>query len=120
MEEVLTQLITDGFLNEERFAKAYAGGKFRSKHWGKTKIENELKFKGISKRCIQTGLKEIDARDYRKTLVKLIKKKNETLTEPNLFKRRNKIGKFVIGKGYEAELVWSMVMEVVGEKDLYL
>ena len=120
VEEVLTQLITDGFLNEERFAKAYAGGKFRSKHWGKTKIENELKFKGISKRCIQTGLKEIDARDYRKTLVKLIKKKNETLTEPNLFKRRNKIGKFVIGKGYEAELVWSMVMEVVGEKDLYL
>ena len=113
VEEILTQLITDGFLNEERFAKAYAGGKFRIKHWGKNKIENELKFKGISKRCIQTGLKEIDFRDYRKALTQLIKKKNQTLVEPNIFKRRDRVSKFVIGKGYEAELVWSVVMELI-------
>lgn len=113
VEEILTQLITDGFLNEERFAKAYAGGKFRIKHWGKNKIENQLKFKGISKRCIQTGLKEIDDRDYRKALIQLIKKKHQTLSEPNPFKRRNKIGMFVIGKGYEAELVWSILMDLI-------
>lgn len=113
VEEILTQLITDGFLNEERFAKAFAGGKFRIKHWGKNKIENELKFKGISKRCIQTGLREIDDLDYRKKLTQLIKKKNQTLSEPNPFKRRHKIGMFVIGKGYEAELVWSLLMDLI-------
>lgn len=113
VEEILTQLITDGFLNEERFAKAYAGGKFRMKHWGKNKIENELKFKGISKRCIQTGLKEIDDHDYRKTLVQLIKKKTRSLSETNLFKRRDKVSKFVIGKGYEPELVWPLVMDLI-------
>lgn len=115
VEEILSHLITDGFLNEERFAKAFAGGKFRIKHWGKTKIENVLKFKGLSKRCIQSGLKEIDERDYRKTLVQLIKKKNQTLDEPNVFKRRHKLAKFVIGKGYESELVWIVVMDVVGD-----
>src|SRR5688572_6026224 len=71
VEEILTQLITSGFLNEERFAKAFAGGKFRMKKWGKHKIENELKHRGLSSRCIQTGLKEIDNQDYRKTLNQL-------------------------------------------------
>jgi len=113
VEEVLTQLITSGFLNEERFAKAFAGGKFRIKHWGRIKIENELKQRGISTRCIQTGLKEIDERDYRKTLTQIIKKKNQNLTESNLFKKRDKVARFVIGKGYEAELVWSIVKDLI-------
>ena len=112
VEEILTQLITSGFLNEERFAKAFAGGKFRMKKWGKHKIENELKHRGISSRCIQTGLKEIDTADYRKTLQQLIKKKAQTVTESNPFKKRNKVANFVIGKGYEPELVWSMIMDL--------
>jgi len=111
VEEILTRLITSGFLNEERFAKAFAGGKFRIKHWGRNKIENELKHRGISKRCIQTGLKEIDEREYRKTLSQLIRKKNKILTEPNLFKKRDKVARFLIGKGFEPELVWITVME---------
>jgi regulatory protein len=112
VEEILTQLITSGFLNEERFAKAFAGGKFRMKKWGKNKIENELKQRGITSRCIQTGLKEIDNSDYRKVLIQLIKKKAQTVTETNPFKKRNKVASFVIGKGYEPELVWSQIMDL--------
>ena len=111
VEQILTQLITSGFLNEERFAKAYAGGKFRMKKWGRKKIENALKHKDISKRCIQIGLKEIDESDYRRTLTELIKKKNATVTESNPYKRRNKIATYVIGKGYESDLVWSYLID---------
>lgn len=111
VEDILTQLITSGFLNEERFAKAFAGGKFRMKKWGRNKIENELNHRDISKRCIQIGLKEIDESDYRKALLDLIKKKNKTITENNPFKRRNKLAVFVIGKGYEPELVWNYLMD---------
>ncbi len=113
VEDILTQLITSGFLNEERFAKAFAGGKFRMKHWGRNKIENELKHRGISKRCIQTGLNEIDDSDYRQTLVQLIKKKSGLVEETNLFKKRDKVARFVIGKGYEPELVWRVVMDII-------
>ncbi len=113
VEDILTQLITSGFLNEERFAKAFAGGKFRIKHWGKNKIENELKKRGISTRCIQTGLKEIDGPDYRKTLKQLIAKKTRSLTEQNLFKKRDKVARFVIGKGYEPELAWAFVKDLI-------
>jgi regulatory protein len=113
VEQIITELITSGFLNEERYAKAFVGGKFRMKHWGKNKIVNELKFRGISKRCIQTGLKEIDDADYRKELQKQLRKKSESTTETNIFKKRDKVARFAIGKGYEPELVWNYVMDLL-------
>src|ERR1051325_741378 len=68
VEELVTRLITEGFLNEERFAKAFAGGKFRIKKWGRNKIVYELEALGVTPRCVRAGLKEIDESEYRKTL----------------------------------------------------
>src|SRR3954468_24400564 len=58
VDELLSQMISEGFLNEERFAKAFAGGKFRMKRWGRIKIVNELEARGLTKNCIKAGLKE--------------------------------------------------------------
>jgi regulatory protein len=113
VENLIVDLIGNGFLNEERFAKTFAGGKFRIKHWGKTKIEIELKRRGISKRCIQTGLQEIDDVDYRKELKHQLNKKIKTTAEANLFKKRDKVARYAIGKGYEPELVWQYVMDLL-------
>src|SRR3954466_11724083 len=101
VEEAISRLITDGFLNEERFAKAFAGGKFRIKKWGRLKIIRELESQGLTKRCISRGLGEIDLSDYRKTLKNLLIKKADQTEELNLFKKRDKIAKYAIGKGYE-------------------
>ncbi len=109
VEQAITQLITDGFLNEERFAKAFAGGKFRMKKWGKNKIANALKAHGVTSRCIQNGLKEIDDPNYKKTLKALLTKKMAALQEPNPLKKKYKAAQFAIGKGYEAELVWGLI-----------
>ena len=113
VDSMLTGLITEGFLNEERFAKAYAGGKFRMKQWGKLKIENELEFRGLTKNCIAIGLKEIDAADYVKTLKDLINKKTTQLEEVNSFILRDKIAQYIIHKGYEPELVWNMIKSII-------
>lgn len=107
VEEVIMQLIEQNFLNEERFAIAYAGGKFRTKKWGKNKILQELKLRKISDYCIRMGMKEIPDRDYIKTLNQLITKKEKEVRESNLFKKRQKIAKYLITKGYEPELVWA-------------
>jgi regulatory protein len=115
VDEIVSQLITDGFLNEERFAKAYAGGKFRMKKWGKLKIKNELEFLGLTKNCIQRGLKEIELTDYSKTLKALIKKKSAESKEENLFKKRDKVARFVIGKGYEPEMVWEYIRDLMAD-----
>lgn len=67
-ELILLSLMKDDFLNEERFSKSYARGKFRIKNWGKQRIVRELKFRDISAYNIKTALKEIDETEYLKTL----------------------------------------------------
>lgn len=112
VDEILARLITDGFLNEERFAKAFAGGKFRMKKWGRIKIQNELEMLGLTPRCVKKGLDEIDASDYRQTLQTLLKKKAETIEEDDTFKVKNRLSRFAIAKGYEPELVWSLLKDM--------
>jgi regulatory protein len=113
VEEIITHLITEGYLNEERFAKAFAGGKFRVKNWGRIKIIQGLEAKGLTKNCINAGLKEIDEADYLKTLEALITRKSEQIEEENLFAKRDKLSKYVIYKGFEPELVWRVIKEMV-------
>src|SRR6478735_1227030 len=71
VEQLLTQLIEEDYLNEERFAMVYAGGKFRIKSWGKEKIKYALKQKQVSEYCIRKALAAISAIDYKKTFYTL-------------------------------------------------
>ncbi len=114
IDELISQLITDGFLNEERFAKAYAGGKFRIMKWGRVKIQHELEHRGLTKNCIRRGLDEIDSADYRRTLKSLITSRAKMVAETDPFKRKGKIARYVISKGYEPDLVWDVINDLLG------
>ena len=111
-EMILLSLLQDNFLNEERFAKRFARGKFRIKHWGKQRIVRELKFRNISSYNIKTALKEIDEQDYLKTIYSITEKRNEAISEPNIYKRKRKLIDFLMRKGYENELIYKTVDEV--------
>jgi regulatory protein len=111
VDELLSRLITEGFLNEERFAKAFAGGKFRMMKWGRNKIKHELEMRRISPRCISKAMKEIDESDYRKAMKDLLKKKLASGAALTPFQRRDKAARFVIGKGYEPEMVWALLRD---------
>lgn len=103
-EQVMEQLENDGFIDDERFAIHFARGKFRSNHWGKIRIRQELSMNGISPRLIQKGLDEIDVDDYQKTLTDLLEKKWGQLDgEDNA---SQKLAAFAIRKGYEPGLVF--------------
>jgi len=108
---LLTQLISEGYLNEERFAKTFAGGKFRIKGWGRLRIIHELEAKGLTKNCIQLGLNEIDQTEYEEALEKLLKKKSAAVHEDDDYIRRDKIARFAIQRGFEPELVWRWIKE---------
>ncbi|XKW98417.1 regulatory protein RecX [Tenacibaculum maritimum] len=88
---ILIDLIQDGFLNEERFAKSFARGKFRIKKWGKQRITRELKLRDVSSYNIRIALKEIDENDYMATLYELITKRNNSISETNPYKRKKKL-----------------------------
>lgn len=114
IEEIISGLITEGYLNEERFAKAFAGGKFRIKGWGRIKIRHELEAKGLTARCIESGMNEIDDNDYLRTLRTLLEKKSGTLKGIQAATLRDKLARYAIQKGYEPELVWKTVKEIGG------
>jgi regulatory protein len=113
VDELMVYLITEGFLNEERYAKLFAGGKFRVKHWGRIKITHALEAKGLTSRCIKIGLKEIEESDYETTLGKILSSKISEIDEANKFVARDKASKYAIQKGYEPELVWRKLKEVL-------
>jgi regulatory protein len=103
VNELLEGLVRKGFLNEERFACAYAGGKFRQKRWGRNKIIRELKSRQISDYCIKKAMKEIDAADYRNSLIKTAEKYAATHQTGSDYARKQKLLKYLMGRGYEYE-----------------
>ena len=112
-EQIILHLMQHNFLNEERYAKSYARGKFNIKKWGRIKVINDLKFKNISAYNIKTALREINDEDYYCNLQTIAKKKLKLLKEPNLFKKRNKLSSFLISKGYESHLVFELVRSLI-------
>lgn len=109
LEEVIAELITDNFLNEERFARSYARGKFNIKKWGRNRIKQELKRRHITAYCLRKAMEEIDEEDYQKSLETLIRKKADQMTKPFSFQNKQKLAAFVIRKGYESNLVWEVL-----------
>lgn len=108
-EEIIAELITQGYLSEERFATSFAGGKFRVKGWGKRKITQHLKQRGITGRNLETALKEINPADYRTTLTELLDKKRRQLGDDNPLIVKQKLVRYALSKGYESDLIFSVL-----------
>jgi regulatory protein len=109
VELLIYELIQNNFLNEERFAIAYVRGKFIYKKWGKNKIRMELKRRKISDYCIKKGFEEIDGDKYEEVLLGLLQKKIESLKAIKGYQKNYKAAQFVMNKGYEGDLVWSLI-----------
>lgn len=106
VDELISQLIEENYLNEERFAIQYAGGKFRMNHWGKIKIKYALKQKQVSEYCIKKALFQIDNDAYMKTIEKLAAGKQNTLKgEKNNFVKLRKVQDYLLQKGFESDLI---------------
>lgn len=109
VEELISDLITDNFLNEERFAITYARGKCRIKHWGRIKIKRHLKLKKVSDYCIKKALKEIDGDEYIDILKKELEKKASKVKDTDPYIRKHKIAQYLNGRGFEQDLIWDLL-----------
>ena len=117
--QIILHLIEHNFLNEERFAKSFARGKFKIKNWGKQRIVRELKFRDISEYNIKTALKEIDEVEYLKTIHKITTKRNELINEPDFYKRKKKLTDFLIRKGFEYDLIFETIKKILEKNSLF-
>lgn len=116
LETVMAHLIENDFLNEMRFTEAFVRGKINIKHWGIQKIRTQLIQKGISEYCISKALQRMDTVSYNENLFHELVKKNSILNEANPFIRKQKLAKYLIGKGYESALVWQTLQTYFDEK----
>jgi regulatory protein len=108
-EEMIAYLISENFLNEQRFAEIFAGSKFRQKQWGKVKIKYELRQRGLSAYNVAYGLSCIDNDDYLQTLEQVIDKKKQELRAEPTYTQHQKAARYAIGKGFEPSLVWEVL-----------
>ena len=112
-EIIILHLLEHDFLNEERFSKAFARGKFRIKKWGKVRIVRELKFKKITNYNINQALKEIDLDEYYDVFNRLAEKRLAQIKENNIQKRRKKLADYLLYRGWETSLVYEKVNELI-------
>ncbi|GAA4083430.1 regulatory protein RecX [Mucilaginibacter panaciglaebae] len=111
VESTISELIAGGFLNEERFAKAYATGKFRQKGWGKIKIKQGLKLKRVPDVLVKKALLLIDADAYINMLSNIIAKKAKTIVEKDVYKRRYKLQQYALSRGYESDIILDVLKD---------
>lgn len=105
VETILTQLIEENYLNEERFAEQFAGGKFRIKQWGRIRIQYALKQKKVSDYSIRKAMKTIDEDDYIRTLEKIAKLKWNSLKSEQAISKQAKTTQYLMQKGFELPLI---------------
>lgn len=105
IDEIIASLISENYLNEERFTNAFVSGKFRIKHWGKNKIKAELRRHNVPENMINKALAQINADEYILTLQKIIAKRIESSSSSNMQKQFFDVLKYCIAKGYENNLV---------------
>ena len=110
--KILEILIQEDFINDKRYSKSFCRGKFRIKKWGKIKIVNELKRKNINPTTIISSLNEISDMDYFKELDTQFNKKKQSINTLNYYEKKKKIANYLIGKGYESNLVWEKLREL--------
>jgi regulatory protein len=106
---LISDLITNNFLNEERFAEAFVSGKFRIKKWGRLKIKQHLKQKQISDYSINKGLSQIDEEEYLNTLIQLRNTKSKTIKAKNEWDKKAKLTRYLSSKGFESNLIFDIL-----------
>lgn len=115
VEQLISQLIEEDYLNEERYAKLFVGGYFRQKKWGINKIVYALKQKKISEYIIKKGLKEIDQEEYKRTAEKLVRTKWNLLKNEQHLNRQSKTMAYLLQKGYESALIQELIKKIRAE-----
>lgn len=115
LDEIISTLIENNFLNESRFAIAYATGKLRIKGWGKYKIKQGLKFKGVSEPLIKKAISSLDEDEYLKKLTDVLEKKSKTIKEKNKLLFELRLKQYAISRGFEGDLI-SFILKDKGLK----
>ena len=109
---IIEKLKKEGFLDEERFARAFANDKFKLNHWGRIKIGYSLRMKQVDGAAIEEGLRQIDEHDYQNLLFSLASKKHKETKSSSQQEDNNKVARFLLQRGFEPDLIWKVIQSL--------
>lgn len=109
--KIIEALMQDKFIDDARYVQTFVSSKFRLKHWGRNKIAYELRLKKIPQTMISQGLESIDTHEYINGIKDLITKKSKEVKDSDAFRKKQKIARYIISKGFESELVFSLLKD---------
>jgi len=112
IDELISFLIEEDFLNEERFAKSFARGKFNIKNWGRLRITRELKSRGISAYCIKIALTELKEQDYYTCFDRISEKKAAQLSHYPIQQQKKKLMDYLAYRGWESSMIYDKINEL--------
>lgn len=115
--DIIASLKKDGFIDEMRYAGAFARDRFKYQQWGKVKITAQMKLKHIPASVITAGLETIDEEEYRIVLKDILTRHRKNIKAKNRFDLKGKLLRHALAKGFESHLVYEMVNEIAGEAD---
>ncbi len=111
--QIINRLREEKYIDNQRFARIFASGKFRNNKWGRIRIRHELKRKSIQEEYIDQALATMDENEYTRIILELIKKKKKSIRKEDPFIIRNKIAQYICAKGFESDLVWDLLKEEI-------
>lgn len=113
-EKIIAKLVSDGFLNDERYARIFARDKSKLNKWGPLKITYTLRAKRLSEDIIKSALQEI-IYDDETSLKELMTKKQKSLKAKTPYEMKAKLIRFAISRGFEYEIVNKIATSITNE-----
>lgn len=108
-EWIIERLITEKFLDENRYSRAFVIDHFRHSHWGKVKITMALKQKRVDPSAIASGMEVIDEEEYLELLHKILNDQRRKITARSKTELKGKLLRHALGKGFESHLVYDAI-----------
>lgn len=114
-DTLISELIQERYLDEERFARAFVRGKYKIKKWGRYKIKQALYPHKLSEYVLKKAFSEIDPDLYYRNLLQVCEKRWPLSKGANAYQRKLKLRAYLQNRGFESDLVQEAIREVVGD-----
>lgn len=111
-DSIIAEMISQGFVNEQRYAELYTRSKINQNHWGRIKIKYMLSLKQISKPCIDKAFQGIDENKYLGVAKETLMKKNRLIHTDDEYERKMKLFQYMSSHGFENDIINNVLKEL--------
>ncbi len=112
-DDIVDRLTDEGYLDEERYARAYCESKMLRSGWGRLKVAYQLRLKQLPRAAVDAGMAAVDDEAYMAVLEQAAMKKAATLRGADDAERRRKLMAFLAQRGYTMDEINQVITKTL-------